>query len=251
MISLAFYNMKGGVGKTTTAVNIAYLCAREGNRTLLWDLDSQGAATFYLNIESDVDIKAKKVLKAYKELDRLICSSGYENLDVLPASFQIRHLDALLEDEKKGQKRINKIFESMAGSYDYIILDCPPSISFLSEVLFRVVDCLAMPVIPTILSRNAYEQVSSYIDESSHHSVKILPFFTMFDWRKKIHRDAFDQGTGDGGRFLKTCIPTRSVIEQMGIHRSPLPVYSPDSPYIASFEGVWKEIEVACCQDDG
>lgn len=247
MISLAFYNMKGGVGKTTTAVNIAYLCAREGSRTLLWDLDSQGAATFFLNIEADHDIKPKKMLKGFKEMDRLICPSGYENLDVLPASFQIRHIDALLEDEKKGQKRIRKIFESLAGSYDYIILDCPPSISFLSEVLFRVVDCLAMPVIPTILSRNAFEQVSGYIDESSHHRVKILPFFSMFDWRKKIHRDAFDWGTGEGGNFLKTCIPTRSIIEQMGVHRAPLPIYSPDSPYVESFEELWREIQGTCC----
>ncbi len=108
MISLAIYNMKGGVGKTTTTVNLAYLCAQEGRRTLIWDLDSQGAATFYLNVEPDPEMKAKKLLKAHKEMDALIRPTGYANLDLIPAGFQIRHLDALLEDEKKAQKRLTK-----------------------------------------------------------------------------------------------------------------------------------------------
>lgn len=249
MISLAFYNMKGGVGKTTAAVNIAYLSAAEGNRTLLWDLDSQGAATFYLNTTIKNSIKPKKFLKAAKESDRLICPSAYENLDILPADFQMRHLDALLEDEKKGEKRIKKLFESFSTRYDYVFIDCPPSISFLSEALFRAVDCLVMPVIPTILSLNAFQQVSEYINSEKSSGAKLLPFFSMYDWRKKMHREVFDRGTGEGGIFLKTCIPDRSVIEQMGLHRAPLPVYSPDSPCIESFTGLWDEIRQVCCSN--
>jgi len=243
MISLAVYNMKGGVGKTTTTVNLAYLCAQEGRRTLIWDLDSQGAATFYLNVEPDLDMKAKRLLKAHKDMDALIHPTGYPNLDILPASFQIRHLDALLEDEKKGQKRLAKIFDTFAHRYDFVFLDCPPSISFLSETLFRCVDCLIMPVIPTVLAHKAYEQVSAYIRAARSGTMCILPFFSMFDWRKKIHRDAFDQGTKPGGGYLRTCIPTRSVIERMGIQRAPLPVTSPASDCVASYVDLWTEIK--------
>jgi len=243
MISLAVYNMKGGVGKTTTTVNLAYLCAREGRRTLIWDLDSQGAATFYLNVEPDSEMKAKNLLKAHKEMDGLIRPTGYPHLDILPAGFQIRHLDALLEDEKKGHKRLVKIFETFSQRYDVVFLDCPPSISFLSETIFRSVDCLVMPVIPTVLAHKAYEQVRAYIQETTDHPLRILPFFSMFDWRKKIHREAFDQGTKPGGGYLRTCIPTRSIIERMGVHRAPLPVSNPNSDCVASYVDLWSEIK--------
>lgn len=246
MLSLAVYNMKGGVGKTTAAVNLAYSCALEGNRTLLWDLDAQGAATFYLNIEPEQDVKAKQLLKAHKDMDALIRKTEYSGLDILPASFQIRHLDALLEDEKKAEKRVNKLLESCVRRYDYLFIDCPPSISFLSEVLFRVVDCLVIPVIPTILSRKAFEQVAVTIEASAGSKAVVLPFFSMFDWRKKIHREAFDLGTGPGGKYLKTCIPTRSAIERMGIHRAPLAVFSTDSGSIEAFTALWDEIKAVC-----
>jgi chromosome partitioning protein len=246
MLSLAVYNMKGGVGKTTAAVNLAYSCALEGNRVLLWDLDSQGAATFYLNIEPDEQIKAKKLLKAHKDVGALIQQTAYPGLDIIPASFQIRHLDSLLEDEKKGEKKMSRLLESFSQRYDHVLIDCPPSISFLSEVLFRVVDCLVIPVIPTVLSRKAFEQVAAYVAEHAGRRVTILPFFSMFDWRKKIHREAFDQGTGPGGVFLKTCIPTRSAVEQMGVHRAPLAVFSTDSGSIEAFAALWSEIRQSC-----
>jgi len=243
MISLAVYNMKGGVGKTTTTVNLSYLCALEGRRTLIWDLDSQGGATFYLNLEPDMEMKAKKLLKAHKEMDALTHPTGYANLDILPSGFQMRHLDALLEDEKKGQKRLVKIFETLSQRYEVVFLDCPPSISFLSEAIFRSVDCLIMPVIPTVLAQKAFEQVRTYVLESTHHPLCILPFFSMFDWRKKIHREAFDQGTKPGGGYLRTCIPTRSIIERMGVHRVPLPVSSPNSDCVTSYADLWSEIK--------
>ncbi len=243
MISLAVYNMKGGVGKTTTTVNLAYLCAQEGRRTLLWDLDSQGAATFYLNVQPDAEMKAKKLLKAHKDMSALIRPTGYSRLDILPASFEIRHLDALLEDDKKGSKRLAKIFETFGERYDVLFLDCPPSISFLSEIIFRSANWLIVPVIPSVLALNAYARVSAYIRETTQRQARILPFFSMFDWRKKIHRDVFDVETKPGGGFLRTCIPTRSVIEQMGIHRAPLPVTYPESDCVTSYRELWTEIK--------
>ena len=82
MITLAFYNLKGGVGKTAAAINLAYLSAKEGNRTLLWDLDPQGSSSFYLGVEASVKNEAKKILSNELELTEAVQSSPYENLSV-------------------------------------------------------------------------------------------------------------------------------------------------------------------------
>src|ERR1700761_8624631 len=97
---VAVSNIKGGVGKTTTAVNLAYLCAAAGRRTLLWDLDPQGAATYTLRCEPHENASAKKLLSGKRELPELIVQSGFERLDVLPADFSYRTFDVHLSERK-------------------------------------------------------------------------------------------------------------------------------------------------------
>lgn len=239
METLAFYNMKGGVGKTTTAVNLAYQASKE-HRILLWDLDPQGAATFYLGGESGLDVKLKKVLKGKVDHRAFIRQTAYQNLSLLPTDFDHRHLDQIFSNEKKGSKKFSRFLDTLASEYDILFFDCPPSISHLSEIIFRNVSFLVMPVIPTPLSLKAYEQVRSYLSQVDSPSI-ILPFFSMFDWRKKIHRTIFDQGLAEQ-TFLSTPVPTLSVIEQMGIHQAPLAEYAPKSTMNRAYMRLWQEI---------
>jgi cellulose biosynthesis protein BcsQ len=90
---VAVTNIKGGVGKTTTAVNLAYLCAAGGRPTVLWDLDPQGAATYTLKCEPNDRASARKLLAGKRELTELIAHTGYERLDMLPADFSYRNFD--------------------------------------------------------------------------------------------------------------------------------------------------------------
>ena len=146
---LASYNIKGGVGKTAAAVNLAFLCAAENYRTLVWDLDPQGAASYYFRIKPKVKSGAKGLLQRKHELSEVIKATDYENLDLIPADFSYRNMDLYLEDMKKPTRRLRKLLKNLANEYDYVFLDCPPSISLVSENVFTAADALIIPTIPT------------------------------------------------------------------------------------------------------
>ena len=97
----ATYNIKGGVGKTTAAVNLAYLSAADGCRTLLWDLDPQGAASFLLRIKPRVKGGGKALIRGTKALDDAIKGTDFDRLDLLPADFTYRNMDLLLDTAGK------------------------------------------------------------------------------------------------------------------------------------------------------
>ena len=110
---VAVTNIKGGVGKTTTAVNLAYLCAAGGHSTLLWDLDPQGAASYILRREAQDNASAKKLVSGKRELPELPVPSDYGNLDVLPADFSYRNFDVHLSARKHPTERLLKMSRSL------------------------------------------------------------------------------------------------------------------------------------------
>ncbi len=160
---LATYNIKGGVGKTATAVNLAYLAAREGAPTLVWDLDPQGAASFYFRIKPRIKGGGKRLVAGKSELEDCIRGTDYEDLDLLPADFSYRNMDLFLEQAKKPTHRLRKLLEPLAGEYDYVFLDCPPSISLVSENVFYAADAVLVPTIPTPLSLRTFRQIKKFL----------------------------------------------------------------------------------------
>ena len=244
MKTLALFNMKGGVGKTTAAVNLAYLAAQDGYRTLLWDLDAQGSATYHFQTTPKVKISAKNFHKEKKRVERLIKPTEYSNLDVLPANFKIRHLDAALGDIKKGTRVLSQFIRKLTPHYDYAFFDCPASFSLLAQSVFRASDYLLMPIIPTTLSLQTFEQVQSYLSKHFRKRPQLIPFFSLVDQRKTLHRESITQYSSDGSLFCKSFIPTRSIVEQMGKHRAPLPVFSTDSKATTEYLALWQELKI-------
>ena len=113
---IAIYNIKGGVGKTTTAVNLAYEAATCGYRTVLWDLDAQGASTYTLRCKPRIKGGADDMVDGERALRKLAVKTGYENLHLLPADFSYRHMDTLLSEYKKATKRLLKLMRRRCAS---------------------------------------------------------------------------------------------------------------------------------------
>ncbi len=242
---LAVYNIKGGVGKTATAVNLAYLWAAAGLRTLVWDLDPQGATSFYFRIKPKVKGGGGKMLRGKRDLDELVKGTDFDNLDLLPADFSYRHMDLVLGETKKPTLRLLKLLRPLAESYDRVILDCPPSISLVSENVFRAVDALLVPTIPTTLSLRTLRQLVDFLNGHDLGYVPVLVFFSMVDRRKRLHLETMGSSAPDGVRSLEAYIPYASAVEQMGLHRAPLASYAPGSAAAQAYERLWQEVESA------
>ena len=240
MTVLAIYNQKGGVGKTAAAVNLAYLSAVEGKRTLLWDLDPQSAAGYYFQVSSTQKNEAKRLLSQEIELPGSIQASGYENLDIIPSDLSARNADVLLS-EKNGKKRIQAALKGLKNQYDIIILDCPPGLSVLHDSIFQAADWILMPNIPTSLSMRSYDAVKNYFTENNLDTGKIKSFFSMVDHRKNLHHEVLNDHYKDKS-FFKNYIPYLSDVEKMGHHLAPVETFAYSSFAAQCFRDLWKEI---------
>ena len=242
MLIIACYNIKGGVGKTATAVNLAYLTAGFGARTLVWDLDPQGAASFYFRIKPRVKGGAKKLLAKKALLEDFIKGTDYANLDLLPADFSYRNLDLLLEDTGKPQRRLTKLLTPLADEYDMVFLDCAPSISLVSESVFRAADVLLIPTIPTTLSLRTLKQIQHYCQKHALNDLRLLPFFSMVDSRKQLHRSIVANPPDDDLTMLKTIIPYASEVERMGQERRSVCDFAHQSRAAQAYRALWDEL---------
>jgi chromosome partitioning protein len=244
---IATYNIKGGVGKTAAAVNLAWLSARDGARTLVWDLDPQGAASFYFRVDPRLqggDKRLFKLLGAKRSADRYIKGTDFDNLHLLPADFAYRHMDLVLDGWKKPTNRLRKVLRTLSADYDHVFLDCPPSISLVSENIFVAADVLLVPVIPTTLSLRTLEQVLDFVNQSGLRSLQVLPFFSMVDRRKRLHCEITETLPRVVKQTLSAQIPYASDIERMGPRRAPLGSFAPPSnPAVQAYHALWEELK--------
>ncbi|MEO8171627.1 MAG: ParA family protein [Sediminibacterium sp.] len=248
MVTLALYNLKGGVGKTAATINLAYLAAKQGYKTLIWDMDPQGSSSFYLGAKSAAKNESRKLLNSEMELLDAVQNSAYENLDIIPADLSARHADVLLNEMKQSKRKIATLLSTLKKDYDVVILDCPPGISFLHDAIFSGVDWILMPNIPTTLSIRSYETVASYFKENDLDMGKVKCFFSMVDHRKNLHHEVMNEFYKDK-YFLKSYIPYLSDVEKMGVNEAPLETFAPSSYAAQCYRDLWKEIKKNCIDD--
>ncbi|MDQ6796660.1 MAG: ParA family protein [Actinomycetota bacterium] len=240
---LATYSIKGGVGKTTSAVNLAFEASRQGARVLVWDLDPQGAATFFFRIKPKLKGGTERLVSGKGALAAHVRATDLAGVHIVPADFSLRHLDLHLGGRKRPTERLASLLEAVADHYDVAILDCPPSISLASESIFGATDHLLVPVIPTTLSSRTLAQLAGFLDDRPG-APRLLPYLSMVDRRKRLHRDLVDSLRREWPDLLTSVIPGASVIERMGPERAPVAVFAPSSPAARAFRSLWAEVAI-------
>jgi cellulose biosynthesis protein BcsQ len=240
----ATYNIKGGVGKTTTAVNLAYLAAVEGLRTVLWDLDPQGAASFMFRVKPKVKGGGRAIIRGQRSLDDAIKGTDFDNLDLIPADFTYRNMDLLLDKgpEAKQSRKLGKLLAPLASEYDAVFLDCPPSISLVSENVLHAADVIVVPLIPTTLSVRTLDQLTEFVAGFDGRRPDVLAFFSMVDRRKKLHREIAEELYAKRDGVARTAIPAVAIIENMSVERSPLASFAPGSVPARAYKALWAEV---------
>lgn len=246
---IAVFSIKGGVGKTTSAVNLAYLSAVSGYKTLLWDMDHQGAAGFLLNMDAHLQGGLKSIVKdmeqtpAKRHIADKVVATSYENLDLLPSDITMRLLDVKAAEAKTSSKFIEKLLQPLMDQYDYIFVDCPPGLTVSNESLLHSANLVLVPTVPTVLSVRMLEELKDYIKEHVEPAPKLRAFFTLMDSRKNMHKELYEELCIKRKTIIfPVPVPYSSTAEKMALFKAPLHVYAASSPSALAYAELWDSI---------
>ena len=236
MATIAIYSLKGGVGKTTLAVNLAWCSAiQSARRTLLWDLDSQAASTFLIGDPDKGGDQAQAIFSRDLAPKKLVQHTAIDRLDLIPADASLRGLDLLFHELDK-KKRLAKLLGELDKAYDMMLLDCPPGLTETSEQVMRAADLIVVPVVPSPLSARAFTEVAAHLNRKGA-KVPLLPVHSMVDRRRKLHAAAIEANPD------WPVIPMASVVEAMAVRRMPVGGYAGRTAGAQAFAALWQAIE--------
>ncbi|HMC51563.1 MAG TPA: ParA family protein [Acidimicrobiales bacterium] len=245
---MATYSIKGGVGKTSAAVNLAACAGWSGWSVLLWDLDPQGAATYLFRTKAKVKGGSRALVSRRLTLLDAAVATDVPNLDLVPADFRYRHLDLQLRKTKRATRLLADLVRPLSGSYDWVVLDCAPSISLVTEGVLEAIDILLVPVLPSTLSVRTVDQLLAFIDAAHADGApssrfEVVMFFSMVDNRRRLHREVLTElSNRRPGLVTTAAVPSASIVERMGVERAPIGAFASRTKAARAYAELWDEL---------
>lgn len=232
---ISFTNQKGGVGKTTTCINLAAYVAAMGKKVLVLDLDSQGNATSGLGIEKNKDLKTiYDVISGDTLLDEVIKPTLLENLDIIPATVDLAGAEIEMVQMPQREKIIKGILEPVKNSYDFIMIDCPPSLGLITVNALTASDSIIIPIQCEFFPLEGLTQLMNTIKLIKYHLNPTIDIegvvMTMKDKRSNLTAQVSDEILKFfGKRVFFTYIPRNIRLAEAPSHGEPILVYEPYS----------------------
>lgn len=242
-------NNKGGVGKTTTAVNVAAGLADRGRRVLLVDLDSQGSASVSLGVgQDDLAPSSAEVLFGETPIEEAIRPTELDRVDLITGSLELANADVRLKQKRRGQYRLSEVLSEVEDSYQTIIIDCAPSTSILSVCALVAADAFIIPVAPSYLALEGIVSLGETVRRVRRGMGEAAPILgvllTMVNRGQKEVPDAIGQVRDHyGGKVFDTEIRKDPKLEEAPSRGQDIFRYAPDSKGAADYDRLVDEIE--------
>ena len=217
-------NFKGGVGKSTTAVNVAACLAKSGHPTLLADCDPQANASEMFLAEDEIEFDFRSIIADHVPTEKVVRKTRISNLDVLPATFDLAYLDKELVVSANGVQRIERALRPVMGNYDYVVLDTGPNLSHLTLGALAASQHIIIPVSATVWSTTGLRKFIRWIDANRDDEVigaELLGLLaTMVMPRTRIGRDVVNEVRQSPYPYFEVTIPKRVGAEDAVMDRA-------------------------------